>query len=315
MGRRRAKGKDGLPKGVYQDAYGYFIKAPYRRIARTGATRAEIWTAFEQIKAPDDRGTLSWLVREYLKSERFLGLAAKTRKEAEAALNRLTGTKTRAGVFGDAQLASVTPGVLRRYLDARKKPIAANRELSYLSAAFSWAFERDMVETNPCKGVRRNKETARTRYVTDEEYREVYDRAPVIVQIFMELAYLCAARKIEILDLRRSDLLTEGVQMRRRKGSKDNIIRWSPRLEAAVNAALGLPCRVSSMYLLHDQQGQPIKSSSLDTAWQRLAAPFTMHDLKRKGVSDSRDSNPAGHRDPRMRDRYRVKPDEVEPPA
>ena len=112
--------------------------------------------------------------------------------------------------------------------------------------------------------------------------------------LFMELAYLLYARKIEVLDLRRDDLLPEGVRMRRRKGSKDNVIRWSARLELAVNTALALPSTIGSMYLLHDRQGQPIKSSTLDTAWQRAELPFTPHDLKRKGLSEAVGGNPFG---------------------
>jgi len=56
-------------------------------------------------------------------------------------------------------------------------------------------------------------------------------------------------------------------------------------------------------------------TSSFDTAWQRLKTGFRFHDLKAKGVSDSKTANPAGHRSVAMIENYRRKPDEVDSPA
>lgn len=313
MGRKRTKGRDWLPPGVYEDAYGFFLKTPYRRLGKD-MSKAEVWAKWEALTNPKEAGTLRWLVREYLKSDAFTKLSDKTRKESESALLRVVDTKTKTGTFGDAHLSAITPGVIRKYMDKREKPIAANREVSYLSSAFAWGFERDMCPGNPCKGVRKNPEKKRERYVTDEELQDAIKNTKGHMRLFIELAYLLAARKCEVLDLRRDDLLPEGVRVRRSKGSKTNIIMWSERLERAVNEALGIPSTIASFYLLHDNNGQPIKSSSLDTAWQRAGFPFTPHDLKRKGITDSKAANPAGHKDSRMTERYRVKPEEVEPP-
>jgi len=310
MGRRRNPENAWMPKGVQLDKYGYYLRKPYKRLAPADADRSTVWRAYEQYVHTDDAHTLAGLIRRYLTSDRFFKLAPKTQKECRRALERLSDRKIKGGTFGGVQTAQVTPGVIRRYLDSRESKTMANREIAYLSAAFSWAFERDQVKSNPCRGVRRNTETRRERYVTDEEYRTLYQRAPDRVQIIMELAYLCAARKIEVLDL-----LPEGVLLRRRKGSKDNVVKWSPRLEAVVNRALGLPSEIASVWLIHDRKGQPIKSTSLDTAWHRLQPGFRFHDLKKKGVSDSASANPAGHRSPAMVALYNVKRDEVEPPG
>jgi len=130
--------------------------------------------------------------------------------------------------------------------------------------------------------------------------------------VCMELAYLCAIRKAEVLDLMRTDLLPEGISIRRDKGSKDNIILWSDRLEKAVNDALAM--KPTSMYIIHDRAGMKVLESSFNTAWQRLKAGFTFHDLKAKGVSDSKAANPAGHKSSNMIELYRRKPELVEPP-
>ena len=41
----------------------------------------------------------------------------------------------------------------------------------------------------------------------------------------------------EVIDLSDADELPEGLYIRRRKGSKDNITEWSPRLEQAWKSA------------------------------------------------------------------------------
>jgi len=220
--------------------------------------------------------------------------------------------------FGHMPPETVRRSHIRKFLDIRAEdgaPIRGNREKALLSHVFTWAMERDIIDilVNPCRGVKRNPEHARTRYVTNDEYTAVYNRAPARMQICMELAYLLAARKSEVLDLMQFDLMADGVRVRRGKGSKTNMVNWSARLETAINEALGLPGKKSS-YLIHDEAGEKILTSSFDTAWQRLKAGFTFHDLKAKGVSDSKAANPAGHKSSNMIELYKRKPEQVEPP-
>lgn len=98
---------------------------------------------------------------------------------------------------------------------------------------------------------------------------------------------------------------------------------WSPRLTAAVRAAKAVPSAISSVYLLHDREGQPIKGSTIDTAWQRmhvkakadgLTGRFTFHNLKHKGISDTKGDKlrSAGHRSASMMSIYDLKMDDVE---
>jgi integrase len=149
----------------------------------------------------------------------------------------MAGKRNESGeTFGQIDDERIIPGVIRKYIAPRSAPVAANREVAFLSICFSWAVERDLLKTNPCKDVRRNSEKPRTRYVTDTEYRAVFELAAPWphVQCTMEFAYLCRMRLCEVLDLKQSDLIDAGLHVRRRKGSRDNIITWSPRLDAAV---------------------------------------------------------------------------------
>jgi integrase len=146
--------------------------------------------------------------------------------------------------------------------------------------------------------------------VTDEEYTAVYERAGGYIRLAMEFAYLCRLRRVEIIGPNPADItpegsqhtgiirehvLDEGLRVIRSKGSKEQIIAWTPRLRAAVDMAKTLPGAISTKYLIHNQQGQRIRVHAFESAWRRAVKKavketgietFHFHDLKAKGVSD-----------------------------
>lgn len=60
---------------------------------------------------------------------------------------------------------------------------------------------------------------------------------PTHLWIVMEIAYLCRLRGIEVVTLTDAHVTEQGLRTNRRKGSRDNIVGWTPRLRAAVAAA------------------------------------------------------------------------------
>ncbi len=75
------------------------------------------------------------------------------------------------------------------------RPTPSNRERACLSACFGWLLCTGKVpglQSNPClrgSGFQRNKETKRMRYVTHDEYCEVYAMAGLSERLMMELTY------------------------------------------------------------------------------------------------------------------------------
>lgn len=342
MGRPRSDRWGWLPRYCYPDrgriVYKHGKMKPVRLCSEAEATyHLVVQRLAEHLGTQPDDTTLRWLCTQYLESPAFAKLAPATRRAYQIHHNTVVGFAGKNGMLmGDAPFAQITPGLLRKYLDKRAEqgaPKSGNREVKgYLSAVYAWALARDMLPrgtANPCHGVQRNPETPRRRYVEDWELRYALDRAtPAYLPIVMALCYLLAARITEVLRLQRGDLTPEGVRVRRLKGSKTNIIEWSPLLESTVNQALGLPSRIGSVYLLHDNAGQPITYSAVRNAWDDLMArcakdtaadgledwqPFTRHDLKKKGTSDHKDGRNAGHKSEAMRNLYRLREDVVEP--
>ena len=144
----------------------------------------------------------------------------------------------------------------------------------------------------------------------------------------MYIAYACRLRGIEVVTLTDANAGKDGIMSNRRKGSRDNITRWTPglrqawsELQAYRKAAMQrnkLPehLRPEDRYLFVTESGRRLSKSALDTTWQRLMKlalhekiitseqRFTLHGIKHRGITDSKDKTAGGHRSESMRQRY-----------
>lgn len=255
-----------------------------------------IWAKYEAaLKNIQEKANLSGLIDQFFESADYARLGAETRKDYKKYSKKIIP------VFGKMDPDGVKPQHIRKYMDKRgvAAPVQANREKAFLSRVYSWAYERGMVAGNPCKGVRQFKEEERERYITDEEYGALFSVAPAVVQVAMEIAYLCLARQGDVLALQKSQLLDAGIFIRQGKTAAKQIKAWSDRLTAAIELAKSLPLKdgVSSVYVLHQQNGARYTRDGFNSRWQlardeaqkkfpHLLFDFTFHDLKAKGVSD-----------------------------
>lgn len=315
--------------GLYCARGRYFVRHPdgtETRLCPDTVRKAEVLRAYHQLpKTPTEAPvvTLRKLVELYQASPKYRKLSYATHRDADMAFRAVLSRPMADGQpFGDLPAERISIGSMRNYTDKREQESAARakKELAYLSAAYTWAIEREHVRcANPCKGVTRPEVLARTRYVTDEEYRQRYDLAGELgrpdVQGMMELAYLCRLRQVELLRLQDTpEIMTQdGLMAHRAKGSKNQIIGWSERLEAAVNLLRSVPRRLPTLNLVVSPfTGRPLTKSAFEGgAWRALrdeakrrghAHDWHFHDLKAKGVSDFNGDKfkASGHRSPQM---------------
>ncbi|WP_081045056.1 tyrosine-type recombinase/integrase [Photobacterium kishitanii] len=103
--------------------------------------------------------------------------------------------------------------------------------------------------------------------MTDEEYLAVYQCANTITKVAMELAYLYAARKGDILKLEYSHLLDDGIFITQSKTGKKQIKMWSPRLREAITLSETLAEKQTN-FVLHRPNSQKVHDRSLQDYWQ-----------------------------------------------
>lgn len=293
--KRKDPRMEWLPSRVYLTDYGYHFhpKAGGKvRIAPPDASKSAVLRAYEEYVQEHDSTTFAALADKFLASDQFKDRQARTQKDY------MTMTNTLKKVFGRVHVDDIEPIHIRQFMDIKgqKAKVSANRHKAVLSAIFSWGYERGLVKSNPVKGVRAFTEKARERYIEDWEYKLIYEHASDVLKAFMEISYLCAARKSDVLSLQRQALKPEGVYIRQGKSGVRQIKSWTDRLRNAVNLGLSTPSSQPTMFVIHTRTGTKLTASGLrvhwNNAWEKALNEvatlehFTLHDLKAKGISD-----------------------------
>lgn len=316
MPRPRKQEDQWMPPRVYRHARGFVFKPTSGEtlmLAPKGATEAEVWKAYNDLKKEEDnKETVGALISEYMESATYADLTETTRNDY------LKYSKKVLKVFGHVNVHKLQPKHIRMYMDKRgaQAKVQANREHSFMGAVFSWAYERGKVKVIPTRGVRKFPEKARDRYITDVEYQAVYDIAPPVIQVAMEISYLCAARKGDVLSATYGDVLKEGLFIQQNKTHKKQIKAWTPRLMRAIELAKTLAkTNIRPTRLIVKPDGMNYTHNGFNSLWRStmlkareqtgLPLDFTFHDIKAKGISDyeggSRDKQAfSGHKTERQ---------------
>ena len=212
--------------------------------------------------------------------------------------------------FGHLILNTLEPTHVAQSLEMRKKEGAAvggNRERAVLGSVISWGMRFGWCASNPCHGVKRNREAPSRRYVTDAELKGVIDRAPPALQDLLALAFLTGLRQGDLRTLTRANITAKGIELRQSKDGKLREIAWSPALKHFVDRALA---RSKGEFVFVGTSGRPYTMDGLQLAMKRLKAGFRFRDLRPKAASDA-EHNVLGH-DAQMLTRYvraqRIKP-------
>ena len=297
MARTRSNKSDNwMPPRVYLKGPSYVFRpvgGGSIKLCSSTSKQSDVWQAYELLINEELQGyKVSRLVADFFASADFIDLSKTTQADYRK------NSRPILMVFGAMQADAVEPKHVRAYMDKRglKSRVQANREKAFFSRAYRWAYERGKVKSNPCKGVKQFKESTRTRYVTDTEYDAVFQCATPAVQVAMEISYLCAARKGDVLKMRWDQVLEDGIFIQQGKTGVKQIKLFSGRLKKAIKAAKSLSVNQLNAFLIVKPDGHPYTDNGFNTAWRdsvlRARAKtgwpldFTFHDLKAKAISD-----------------------------
>lgn len=298
MGRnRKNKADDKLPERVYKNKYSYVYQPRQGKkvtLCPISASMAELWAKYNnEIAKTHYKLTFNKLWALFLDSVCFSELSVRTQKDYHQHGKKLLK------VFGNVDPDNIKPQDIRKYLDIRGKQskTQANQEKSSMSRAYSWGYERGYVKGNPCKGVSKLKVDPRDKYAEDDEYYAILEIARPSVRIAMELAYLCAMRVSDILKIRYSQVLDEGLFAKQGKTGVKQIKLWTDRLKDVFEyARKKFPPKDKNSYLILNSIGEKYKYKNFNEHWNEdkreaekilgKEITFTFHDLKAKGISD-----------------------------
>jgi integrase len=310
VGRKRKDGSQGLPQRVYLRSGTFYYAHRSGKWENLGKDLAAARKRAEHYNDPTGTyGTMGWFLDQFIidceQRVAAKNLSARTLKDYRDALPYLKA------FFGQMLPTDIGPHHVTEYLDIglrAKRAVRANRERACLSSCMSWMLRSNQgaLVVNPCmraSGVVRNTETARDRYVTDEEFWAVYQAANNSVRLMMQLVYRTLQRpEVDVLAWTPANIRNKGdgrvlrfVQSKTKKAIDIGLVG---ELEKLIDAAIG-EVPVLHQPIVHTLKGEAYTydgiSAMLKQAQQRVRATvpalkgmlsFGFRDLKGKGATD-----------------------------
>lgn len=194
-------------------------------------------------------------------------------------------------------------------------PNMANRVLSFLRMVFAFALEQQLIDSNPCTGIRRFPESKRDRYVTDVEFAAICAHSSENMRVIYEMCFLTGQRISDVLAIRLADISKEGISFQQQKTGAKLLVQMTPDLDDLVSRIKALPRKVSGLTLFTSPRGgKPVLYESVKPAFKKACEKAgvvgaTLHDLRAKSLTDTnKQGNDAqklgGHADAKMTKRY-----------
>ena len=194
------------------------------------------------------------------------------------------------------------PDLIATYRDERGAPIRANRELSLLSAVYTWLIEKGHVpglNVNPVLLIKRNPQKPKERYVEDAEFRAVYAIAVPSVRMALDLCYRTLQRPGDVLRAERSWLRTKTVagtakrvlSVTQSKTARTVDIEVTPEIDAALSMLDRADVVRLTPVLVHGRDGSAYTEDGMGAMLRRYCIKadvdtFGLMDVRAKGATD-----------------------------
>jgi integrase len=254
--------------------------------------------ALDLIGRADDTGTVGLYWRLYKQSPAWRQLRERSRADYEEC------SKPLLRVFESPSLAAIRPSDVARYLRRERAgaPVRANREVALLSNLYELAIENGEVQANPCRQVRRNKETPCKTVPISEEFSAFMSwlrsrsKQWGVIAAMAEFAAKSGNRRTEFLQA--TVFQVKGVEARLTRAKQRDgteiveVIELSPQALAILNDVDRGECT----FLFPTRNGSAYTDAGFKAMWSKAKAEamrlgiitrnFTFHDLRAHFASE-----------------------------
>lgn len=226
--------------------------------------------------------------------------------------------------WGKRKVGSITRRDAVLLLDKVRKraPVGTNRLQGVLVRLFNFASERGMIDFSPLAGMRRTKETPKSRVLTDDEIKRLWvgldlDNQEIdiyrITKLALKAILLTGQRPGEISSMQWNQLEDDWwtIPGETRKNRETNRVPILPMFKEVIDQAKRYSEKSKYVFMsTHLKEDMPITRHSMGVAILRhreamgIAEPFTPHDLRRTmrtrlaqaGISDIVAERLLGHK-------------------
>ena len=342
-------------------------KREFVTVAGRNAVLSDLHAIMEQRAGKAARGTVQHVCDAFMLSSEWAELSPATQRDYRIHGKVACDYVTRAGApFGSFPVDRLNTAAVQKLIEglttgkpeskpgagdgAEPRPSTANHVLRYLRRLFAWAVRMGECKKNPADGCRQSTERKKNTMPADEAFRRVLHFArvrgarkartagslPPYLAPAMSLAFRLRMRGIELTRLSEADAVEEGIVVKRVKGSRDNVVKWTPTLRAAwdealaarartlsakANATRPTPIRPEHRPIFVSADGGRLGKGALDQAMQALMElaikdgaitaedRFSLHGLKHLGITKTKGNRAdkqqaSGHKTAAMMDVY-----------
>ena len=266
-----------------------------RKLCRVEAGRVELYQRLWEATG-GEAGTVWNAIMQYLRRG-VKELAPATQKHY-----RNTGLRM-LHHFGHLSLSEIQPKHCAQFLKACReadRAVTGNREKAFMSSVYEFALAEGWCDSNPWRGVRRNKEKPSTRYIEDWELQAAIDRAPEALQPLLAVAYLTGIRQTDLRLMKKDQIAGSVLLVTESKTGKKNEHEITRTVGLFLSRALSRA--TASDYVFVSSRGLPWSEWGLQSALRRFKPGFRFRDLRSKAQTDS-SKDILGHVG-QMRERY-----------
>jgi len=227
--------KKDLPQGVYIDSKGIsYHHRDFGVLSRTDEPSWKMWKALEEKGNHGNETTIQVLWDSYRKSAGFKATGTANQK------NRGFEVMPLIDEFGNKPVDSITLADVTIYLRKREleAPAMAYKERKFLQQLCDFGAQLGMCEQKILKSIKIVKTKAKNKVMDAWIFERFKHHAPLIGRLFMEGAYLFAARGQDCRAMKPSALVAEGIFIKQLKTGTPQIKEWNPDVEAWAEAAL-----------------------------------------------------------------------------
>lgn len=265
------------------------------------------WARIENLES--GQGSFIEGLEEWYQSRRFSELSEASQKAYRKVKPALLK------VFANANYSDILPTHIAAWLDEHESKVNANIGRAVISNVFEVAVRRGKADRNPCKDMPALTIKARTRYMTNEEFIAIREKANDVIRVCMDIGYLTGMRITDILNLRFSDIRDDGLYVIQHKTQSKQCYSMTQELRMVLDVAKSLPRSVKNItHLLCNRSGKPYPYSAINvmfwTAKNAAGIPdVRFHDIRAKSATDAKAQgldyqSLLGHASKAMSDKY-----------
>lgn len=210
--------------------------------------------------------------------------------------------------FADFDLIQVAPSDVALFVDQWKRRRASQTYKGLLTKFFSWCCRRGIMRENPAREVTIDPPRKRVVYMTDEVYisikRSLLDATggrqtthnEVMVSCLMDLYYLLYQRSTDVRLLRNTGLDGNEIKFTPTKTENSSAVEVrvliTDDIRDVVERARSV-AKLRSIYLIHDEHGQPFNSRQVRDIFKQACERVNIHgyilkDVRSKAASDAK---------------------------